>query len=130
MADVHTKAQRSHNMSQVRGQNTKPELKLKKFLKSKGFVHQAELYGRPDFANFKKKQAIFIDGCFWHKCPRCFKFPKTHRNFWKNKITNNVKRDRDVTLHYICSGWRITRIWEHEVNFLKAGGLDSLWKKI
>ena len=115
MADVHSEKQRSYNMSCIRSRNTKPELIIKPSLEKEEFVYQPDIYGKPDFANFKKKIAVFIDGCFWHKCPSCFKCPQTNKNFWKKKINGNVKRDMEVNLNYKNSGWEVIRIWEHEI---------------
>lgn len=102
-------------MSQIRGRDTKPELKLKEFFNKKGFIYQSKEYGKPDFINYKKKIVIFIDGCFWHKCPKCFQLPKTNNKFWENKINENVRRDKEITLNYENSGWKVIRIWGHKI---------------
>jgi len=115
MVDVHSKEKRSYNMSQIKGRNTKPELKLKNFLEKRGFVYQPNEYGKPDFINYRKKIVIFVDGCFWHKCPKCFKLPETNKEFWKKKINNNFQRDKEITLNYKSLGWMVVRIWEHEL---------------
>jgi len=103
-------------MSRIRGRGTKPELIAKGVLKRKGFIYQPEIYGKPDFANFNKKVVIFIDGCFWHKCPRCFIAPKTNSRFWANKINGNVLRDKEISQNYYYAGWKVVRIWEHLLN--------------
>jgi len=99
MTDILTKKQRSYNMSMIKGKNTKPEITLRKILCANGLrgyrVHYT-LPGRPDIAFSKRKIAIFIDGCFWHKCPQCFIRPSTNKAFWSKKIGSNVKRDRIV----------------------------------
>ena len=115
MVDVHTKKKRSYNMSRIRGTNTKLELILKDSLEKKQFIYQPKEYGKPDFINYKKMIVVFIDGCFWHKCPKCFKLPRTNIGFWKNKIDKNFLRDREVFLNYKYSGWKVIRIWEHEL---------------
>lgn len=117
MTDVHTSKQRSYNMSQVKYKDTKPELKLKDFFGKKGFIYQSKEYGKPDFINYKKRIVIFIDGCFWHKCPNCFRLPKTNSTFWKKKINENYRRDKEITINYLNSGWAVKRIWEHDINF-------------
>ena len=118
MADVLTKKQRSYCMSQIRSSKTKPELKIKKLMKSLGFQYQPKIYGRPDFTNKKEKIAIFIDGDFWHKCPVHFRLPKTNRKFWKKKINQNVLRDRQVNAKLRKEGWKIIRVWEHSIKKL------------
>ena len=116
MTDVHTKKQRSYNMSKIRASETKLELRLKKFLKNLGFIYQPKnVYGRPDFAHKKEKVAIFIDGCFWHKCPKHFTAPKSSEKFWKNKINRNAERDREVTKRLKRGGWKVIRVWEHDL---------------
>lgn len=116
MTDVHSKAQRSYNMSRIKGKRTKPELLLLSHFKKKDYEYQPRIYGKPDFANFKTKEVVFVDGCFWHKCPRCFIKPSTNRKFWINKINRNFLRDSEVNSNYRNSGWKVTRIWEHAVN--------------
>jgi len=115
MVDVHSKEKRSYNMSRIKGRDTKPELKLKDFFEKKNFVYQSDEYGKPDFINYKKKIVVFIDGCFWHKCPKCFRLPETNKEFWKKKIYNNSRRDKEVTLNYKSSGWKVVRVWTHNL---------------
>jgi DNA mismatch endonuclease, patch repair protein len=118
MADVLTQEQRKFNMSRIKGKNTGPEVKLRKLLYSKGVrgyrIHY-HLPGKPDIVFVKKKIAIFIDGCFWHKCPICFQEPETRKDFWMKKINTNVNRDRNVDDQLQKTGWNVIRIWEHEI---------------
>lgn len=118
MPDVLTKEQRRFNMSQIKGKNTKPEVILRKILYAKGFrgyrIHY-KLIGKPDIVFIKSKIAIFVDGCFWHKCPLCFVKPGTRTKFWIKKINNNVKRDKTVTKNLEKEGWIVLRFWEHEI---------------
>ena len=88
-------------------------------MKALGFVYQPRIYGRPDFADRKNKIAVFVDGCFWHKCPDCFKEPKSNTEFWMNKIEKNVRRDRKVSYLLKKWGWKVIRIWEHDIKKLK-----------
>lgn len=105
-------------MSQIKGKDTKPELTLRKLLYSSGIrgyrIHY-NLQGKPDIVFLKKKIVIFIDGCFWHKCPVCFVKPKTRTDFWMKKIGSNVKRDETVTKILKKEGWIVLRFWEHEI---------------
>lgn len=73
------------------------------------------IYGKPDFGNKSRKIVLFIDGCFWHKCNRHFNLPKTNIAFWKNKISKNVKRDKLVNKTLRKNGFKIIRIWEHNL---------------
>ena len=118
MTDVLTPDQRKLNMSRVRGKNTGPEIKLRKLLWSRGIrgyrIHH-NLLGKPDIVFTKKRVAIFIDGCFWHKCPVCFQEPETRKEFWMKKIQSNIDRDAKVDEQLKNNGWTVIRIWEHEI---------------
>lgn len=118
MTDVLTPEQRRLNMSRIRGRNTKPEVKFRKLLFNSGFrgyrIHY-DLPGKPDIVFTRKKIAIFIDGCFWHKCPICFQEPETRKEFWMKKIQSNIDRDKKVNRQLKKEGWKIIRIWEHEI---------------
>ena len=118
MADVLTPEQRAYNMSRIRGKDTSPELKLRKILSAEGIrgyrIHY-DLPGKPDIVFTKKKIAIFIDGCFWHKCPVCFQEPETRKEFWMKKIRSNIERDKKVDGQLTNDGWTVIRIWEHEI---------------
>jgi DNA mismatch endonuclease (patch repair protein) len=116
--DVHTKQQRSYNMSRIRSKDTKPEVKFRKYVWNKGLrnyrVHR-KLPGKPDLYFGKSKVAVFIDGCFWHQCPICFKKPKTNKKFWSKKIRENVERDLDTDIFLEKQGINVIRLWEHEI---------------
>jgi DNA mismatch endonuclease, patch repair protein len=118
MTDVLTNEQRKFNMSRIRGKNTGPEVKLRKLLFScgiRGYRIHYILPGKPDIVFTKKKIAVFIDGCFWHKCPVCFQEPETRKEFWMKKIQSNIDRDKKVNEQLITDGWTVIRIWEHEI---------------
>lgn len=118
MTDVLTKKQRSYNMSRIKSKNTRPELCLRRLLihnKIRKFRRHYNLPGKPDFVFPANKLAIFIDGCFWHKCPECFILPATRRKFWIEKIGKNVKRDKTINRTLKKMGWRILRFREHEI---------------
>lgn len=118
MADILTKEQRTYNMSRIRAKNTGPEVKLRKLLYAEGIrgyrIH-CNLPGKPDIVFTKKKIAVFIDGCFWHKCPVCFQEPATRKEFWMKKIQSNIDRDERVNKQLKEEGWTVIRIWEHEI---------------
>lgn len=132
MADVVDKETRSRMMSGIRGKNTKPEILIRKELFSKGFryrLHAKNLPGKPDLVFPKYKAVIFIHGCFWHghNC-HLFKWPKTNRGFWENKISGNIKRDRRVKRILKKLDWRIFTVWEcavkgsgrRDINYIAA----------
>lgn len=110
----------SRVMSANKAKNTSLELKIQKALrlaKIKGYkLHPSRIPGRPDIIFPKKKLAIFIHGCFWHKCPKCkLPLPKTNRTFWKKKFFHNKERDVRKTKELKKMKWRTLVIWEHEV---------------
>lgn len=111
---------RSRVMSSIRGKNNKTtELRLKMALVREGIkgwrTHCRQIPGRPDFFFPKQKVAIFVDGCFWHACPRCGHCPKTRTEFWQAKLERNKGRDAKTTRKLIRSGVRVLRIWEHSL---------------
>jgi DNA mismatch endonuclease (patch repair protein) len=119
MPDVFTKAKRSEVMSRVRSRGNKDtELALAKLFrrnKIPGWRRNQKIFGKPDFIFPKLKLAIFVDGCFWHGCPKHETKPKNNRIFWKNKFARNKARDLLVTRTLRSQGWRVLRIWEHEL---------------
>lgn len=118
--DVHDKATRSYNMSRIGSRDTKPELRLRKLLWERGLrgyrVH-AKLPGKPDLAWSWGKVAVFVDGCFWHGCPSCGdgRAPVSNTTYWGGKRLMNQQRDARRTRELEAMGWRVLRLWEHEV---------------
>jgi len=107
------------NMQHIQNKNTKPELKIRKLIYSKGYryrIHVKELPGKPDIVFLGRKKVIFINGCFWHKhnCKQ-FYLPKTNRNFWSSKINLNFTRDKKNYSALQSLGWDILIIWECEI---------------
>lgn len=116
MADVFTKQKRSEVMSKIRSKNTKPERILRELLDGRVFRYQPKgIIGRPDFASKRRKLAVFVDGCFWHGCPKCYIEPKSNRNFWLKKIERNIRNDRATNRKLRLEGWKVVRVWEHEI---------------
>lgn len=117
MADVHTKEQRSYNMSRIKGKNTKPEMLVRQFLFSQGYryrLHVKNLPGKPDIVLPKYKTVIFIHGCFWHghKGCRYFVIPKTRTEWWMDKINRNSELDQNAVKALKKSGYKVIIIWE------------------
>ena len=119
MPDVFTKAKRSEVMSRICGRGNKDtELALAKLLRRhgiKGWRRYQPVFGKPDFVFPKLKLAIFVDGCFWHGCPKHATKPANNRAFWRRKLSSNKKRDQVVNQTLRKAGWRVVRIWEHEL---------------
>src|SRR4030042_4525594 len=113
-----TKEQRCLCMSHIKSRNTKVELNFRKYVWGKGFKGykiNSKIIGKPDLYFSKKKIAVFIDGCFWHKCPICFVKPKTKNKYWDVKINNNILRDKKINMELDNKGISVIRFWEHEL---------------
>ena len=119
MADIFTKAKRSEVMSRIRGRGNKAtELALAKLLRRHriiGWRRNQPVFGKPDFIFRQMRLALFVDGCFWHGCPKHATQPKNNAAFWRRKFATNKKRDVLVTRTLRRTGWRVLRIWEHEL---------------
>ncbi|NDB96793.1 MAG: very short patch repair endonuclease [Verrucomicrobia bacterium] len=116
MTDIWSKSKRSEVMSRIRGKgNEETELRLARLMRKVGirsWRRHLSIPGRPDFSFRKPKVAVFVDGCFWHGCPRCFRLPKQNRAFWRAKIEGNRRRDRSVNGRLRRLGWKVIRIRE------------------
>jgi DNA mismatch endonuclease (patch repair protein) len=98
--------------------NATTELRLAAALRLfglKGWRRHLPLPGKPDFAWRKERVAVFVDGCFWHGCPRCYRAPRHNAAFWKAKVEGNRRRDRRADRQLRAMGWRVLRIWECRV---------------
>lgn len=118
---------RSKTMSLIRGKhNRSTEQQLKMLLvrnKISGWTsHEKTMPGNPDFFFWKKNVAIFVDGCFWHGCPKCGHIPKTRSTFWKAKIERNVERDKQKRKALREMGIDVIRFWEHDLKDTKKLG--------
>ena len=115
--DVHTPGQRSYNMARIRSRDTKPEMMLRKALFARGHRYRIAhgLPGKPDIVFVTRRLVVFVDGCFWHRCPVHYRAPSTNAAFWEAKIGRNVHRDIEVTDQLTADGWRVLRFWEHRI---------------
>jgi len=136
MSDVFTKAKRSEVMSRIRGRgNKETELALAKLLRRHGIkgwrrhvqiriadcglrnrgahgVTRPAFRVKPDFVFRQVRLALFVDGCFWHSCPKHATKPKNNTSFWRRKLSANKQRDRLVNRALRRAGWHVLRIWE------------------
>ena len=131
MADIFTPRKRSAVMSAIRSRgNAATELRLIAVFRAHGITGwrrgaslQWKVEGlklkkfrvKPDFVFRTHRLAVFVDGCFWHGCPLHGTRPKTNAAFWRRKISANRTRDRLVNRTLRTRGWRVLRIWEHEL---------------
>ena len=103
-----------------RGKDTKPELLLRQLLREAGFpgyrLHWKSAPGRPDIAYPGRKVAIFVNGCYWHRCPHCNPpTPKAHADFWNAKFIANEERDARQHRELEAAGWTVLIVWECEL---------------
>jgi DNA mismatch endonuclease Vsr len=112
-------AERSRIMRAVPDKNTSAKLALRHSLSNAGVrgyrLHDNRVPGKPDLVFPRAKLAVFVDGCFWHRCPSCYREPKTNQQYWIMKVQRNKDRDRKVNELCLSAGWRVVRLWEHEV---------------
>ncbi len=107
-------------MSRNKARNTKPELNLRRSLYADGVrgyrLNWKKAPGTPDIAFPGKKIAIFINGCYWHRCPHCeLPLPKTNKEFWKEKFDKNIKRDIKKEKELLDLGWIVLVFWECKI---------------
>ena len=106
-------------MKANKGRDTGPELLLRKALRDAGWPGYRvnwKVPGRPDIAYPGRKVAIFVNGCFWHRCPICdLPLPKSNVEFWKNKFERNIERDRHKAIELNGMGWTVITVWECQI---------------
>jgi DNA mismatch endonuclease, patch repair protein len=123
--DVFSKSKRSEVMSRIRGRgNRSTERRMAAMLRARGIsgwqMHRKDVPGRPDFFFEESGIALFIDGCFWHACPKCSTMPSQNGGFWSQKLTKNVQRDNRVRRRLNRSGIKVVRLWEHDLERLTS----------
>lgn len=121
-------------MSAISGKNTKPEVTLRKLLwntGNKGYRLHPTIPGRPDIVFPKQKVAIFVHGCYWHRCPHCnLPYPKSNTSFWLEKFAKNKNRDLKKELQLKAMGWTVIVIWECEIKKDPKGAVQRILTKL
>ena len=117
MADVFTPEKRSAIMARIKGQNTKPEILVRKLVHAQGYrfrLHQNNLPGKPDLVLPRHSKIILVHGCFWHGHVGCSRatLPSTNLEFWSSKILGNKKRDIKVKRKLALEGWKVLVVWQ------------------
>jgi len=119
MSDVFSKKKRSQVMAAIKSKgNRDTELKLISIFRANritGWRRNQKLTGKPDFIFRSERLALFVDGCFWHGCPKHGRQPNSNSNYWLLKLRRNKARDKKVSLNLRKSGWRVLRLWEHDL---------------
>ena len=108
------------SMKGNKGKDTRPELLARRLLREAGHpgyrLHWRKAPGRPDIAYPGRKVAIFINGCYWHRCPYCDPpMPKAHYDFWNAKFLATKERDAQQAAALEEAGWRVITVWECEL---------------
>ena len=121
MADRMTPEQRHRCMASIKGVDTRPEMKVRRYLHRLGFrysLHSKRLPGKPDIVLRKYHSVIFVHGCFWHGHPgeSCYRKPGTNVEFWEEKIRRNKERDSADVAALEALGWHVIIVWECEVS--------------
>jgi DNA mismatch endonuclease, patch repair protein len=107
-------------MTRQRQRDTRPELELRSALHRLGlrfFVHRRPIPGfrrEADVVFPRARVAVFVDSCFWHGCPEHMTWPVANAEWWREKIGENIVRDRDTGERLAAAGWSVIRVWEHE----------------
>lgn len=120
MADRLSREKRSWNMSHIRNKDTEIEVKVRKYLFSKGFRYRkndSRLPGKPDVVLPRYKTVIFVHGCYWHRHPGCKNCttPSTNAAFWLEKFDKNIKNDAKHKDELEEAGWKVVVLWECEI---------------
>lgn len=118
-----TSERASATMRANRGRDTRPEIALRSALHAQGLRFRknyrldlgAGRRVRPDIVFPRLRLAVFIDGCFWHGCQKHRSLPTSNTSFWKTKIEGTKERDRKQSAWLEMAGWRVVRVWEHDL---------------
>ena len=130
-APIPKKRLTSEIMSHIKAKNTLPEIQLRKSLQKNNIkyfkLHNKHLPGRPDISFPKNKLAIFVNGCYWHRCPFCKpSLPKSHLKFWRDKFRKNKARDKKKVHELNKLGWKVLVVWECQIK----KDIDKITKRI
>lgn len=118
--DIFDRKKRSEIMSKIRSENTKAEMIAFSYLRKNGVYfqrHYKKAPGSPDVASPRKKIAVFIDGDFWHgrNYEKLLEKHKDKNDYWTNKISRNIRRDKEQEAELSKLGWKVLRIWESDI---------------
>lgn len=112
--------------------DTAPELVLRRELWRRGLRYRVDLAPLPgmrrraDLVFTRPRVAVYVDGCFWHRCPDHGTAPRSNRDWWAKKLDANVRRDRDTNSRLEAEGWRVVRVWSHEATKDAADRIEAI----
>ena len=123
--DIKDSGARSRNMAAIKSRDTAPEMRLRSAIWRKGMrfftpagwqrLAGERLTGSPDLIFPSARVVLFVDGCFWHGCPSHYRAPDSRAEFWRDKLDENRQRDSVVNGELSGCGWRVIRLWEHQL---------------
>jgi DNA mismatch endonuclease (patch repair protein) len=122
----------SAQMKRMPREGSGPEMRLRRILHARGLRYRTNLRslpGTPDLVFSAAKIAVFVDGCFWHRCPEHGTMPKANGDWWQEKFDRNVERDRRVDGELEELGWFPIHVWEHEDPSAAADQVEQLWRE-
>ena len=114
--------------------DTKPELRVRRLIHAAGLRYQVDakveqdIRSRADIVFRRRRIAVFIDGCFWHRCPEHATDPKANSDYWEPKLRRNRQRDAEITALLTDRGWLVLRFWEHQPAEQIAEVIESSWR--
>jgi len=121
----------SEQMRRMPRVSSGPEVALRRELHRRGLrfrLNLGTLPGRPDIAFTRARLAVFVDGCFWHRCPEHGVMPRNNREWWQAKLDRNVERDREKDCALTTLGWTPLHVWEHESVQAAADRIEREWR--
>ena len=126
-----TPEQRSRNMAAIRSRGNKSTEKAIRFRMIRAGICgwkicTGDLPGKPDFVFQAARLVVFLDGCYWHGCPKCYRAPASNTGYWSEKFRRNKARDRKVRRLLRQQGWRVVRFWEHEIESSPARVVERI----
>lgn len=120
MVDIWSSSKRSEVMSLIRSSGNKSTeqrlISIFRTNKITGWRRRQKIFGNPDFVFRAQRLCVFVDGCFWHECPKCYRRPATNQAYWDAKVQRNKERDKEVNNELRRLGWKVIRIWEHQLS--------------
>lgn len=119
-------------MTKLATSGTAPEMSLRRELHRRGMrflVNVKRLPGSPDIVLTRARVAVFVDGCFWHRCPVHCVPPKSNAAWWEQKLQANQSRDHRDTVNLQEAGWMVIRVWEHSDTDSAASGIEDAWRE-
>ena len=107
-------------MRRVRRRDTPPEVALRRAFRRRGLGYRVDFRALPDapwrvdVAFVGRRVAVYVDGCFWHRCPQHGSMPRANAEWWASKLRRTSERDAQATRELTEAGWQVVRVWEHE----------------